>query len=256
MEFVRTELIRGFGAVRDPIHPHARPFPAKRQNSMSAANASAPSHSLQDEARANEPSMEEILASIRRIIADDDSLPHARRDDRRRARDIDAARSAYPAPVLERREDEPPLSVDDESRDGIEDAGEVRLVYVAGEAAGQETGAELSEGQESSEIERVAEHEEAGMEISDVAPVVERALLSDESAATVASKFQALAAGVAFSESDILDRCAKELLQPMMQQWLEANLPSLVEQLVRAEIERIARPANRLAASARKPSQP
>lgn len=224
---------------------------------MSAANASAPSHSLQDEARANEPSMEEILASIRRIIADDDSLPEARRDDRRRARDIDAARSAYPAPVLERREDEPPLSVvDDESRDGIEEAGEVRLVYVAGEAAGQETGAELSEGQESSEIERVAEHEEAGMEISDVAPVVERALLSDESAATVASKFQALAAGVAFSESDILDRCAKELLQPIMQQWLEANLPSLVEQLVRAEIERIARPANRLAASARKPSQP
>lgn len=224
---------------------------------MSAANASAPSHSLQDEARANEPSMEEILASIRRIIADDDSLPDARRDDRRRARDIDAARSAYPAPVLERREDEPPLSlVDDELRDGIEDAGEVRLVYVAGEAAGQETGAELSEGEESSEIERVAEHEEAGMEISDVAPVVERALLSDESAATVASKFQALAAGVAFSESDILDRCAKELLQPMLQQWLEANLPSLVEQLVRAEIERIARPANRLAASARKPSQP
>jgi cell pole-organizing protein PopZ len=223
---------------------------------MSAANASAPSHSLQDEARANEPSMEEILASIRRIIADDDSLPEARRDDRRRARDIDAARSAYPAPVLERREDEPPLSLDDESRDGIEEAGEVRLVYVAGEAAGQEMGAELSEGQESSGIERVAEHEEAGMEISDVAPVVERALLSDESAATVASKFQALAAGVAFSESDILDRCAKELLQPMMQQWLEANLPSLVEQLVRAEIERIARPANRLAASARKPSQP
>ena len=232
---------------------------------MSAANASAPSHSLQDEARANEPSMEEILASIRRIIADDDSLPDARRDDRRRARDIEGARSAYPAPVLERREDEPPLSLlddgldddlHDDLHDRIDDAGEVRLVYVAGEAAGQETGAELSERQESSEFERVTEHQEAGMEIGDVTPVVEQALLSDESAATVASKFQALAAGVAFSESDVLDRCAKELLQPVLQQWLEANLPSLVEQLVRAEIERIARPANRLAASARKSSQP
>jgi hypothetical protein len=236
---------------------------------MSAANASAPSHSLQDEARANEPSMEEILASIRRIIADDDSLPDARRDDRRRARDIEGARSAYPAPVLERREDEPPLSLLDDDldddlhddlhdhlHDRIDDAGEVRLVYVAGEAAGQETGAELSDRQESSEFERVAEHQEAGMEIGDVTPIVEQALLSDESAATVASKFQALAAGVAFSESDVLDRCAKELLQPILQQWLEANLPSLVEQLVRAEIERIARPANRLAASARKSSQP
>ncbi|MFA6205831.1 MAG: DUF2497 domain-containing protein [Methylocystis sp.] len=217
--------------------------------------------------------MEEILASIRRIIADDDSLPDARREDRRRARDIEGARSAYPAPVLERREDEPPVSLvdddldddldgdldgdlDDDLHDRIDDAGEVRLVYVAGEAAGQETGAELSERQESSEFERVTEHQEAGMEIGDVTPVVEQALLSDESAATVASKFRALAAGVAFSESDVLDRCAKELLQPILQQWLEANLPSLVEQLVRAEIERIARPANRLAASARKSSQP
>jgi hypothetical protein len=220
---------------------------------MSAANASAPSHSLQDEARANEPSMEEILASIRRIIADDDSLPGARRDDRRRARDIDAARNAYPAPVLERREDEPPFIDDD--LDGIEEARDVRLVYVAG-AAPQETGPERTEAEESSEIERVVERQEPGIEICDVAPVRDRALLSDEPAATVASKFQALAAGVAFSESDILDRCAKEMLQPMLQQWLEANLPALVEQLVRAEIERLARPANRLAASARKSSQP
>jgi hypothetical protein len=231
---------------------------------MSAANASAPSHSLQDEARANEPSMEEILASIRRIIADDDSPPGARREDRRRARDIEGARGAYPAPVLERREDEPPLSrldddldddPDDDLDDRTEDAGEVRLVYIAGDAP-QETAQELTEAEELSEIERVAERQEAGMEISDVATVAERALLSDESAATVASQFQALAAGVAFSESDVLDRCAKELLQPILQQWLEANLPSLVEQLVRAEIERIARPANRLAASARKSSQP
>ncbi|MGJ0452065.1 MAG: PopZ family protein [Methylocystis sp.] len=222
---------------------------------MSAANASAPSHSLQDEARANEPSMEEILASIRRIIADDESLPGARRDDRRRARDIDAARSAYPAPVLERREDEPPLSLIDDDLDGIEDARDVRLVYVAGDAP-QETGPERTQAEESLEIERVVERQEPGIEICDVAPVRDRALLSDQSAATVASKFQALAAGVAFSESDILDRCAKEMLQPMLQQWLEANLPALVEQLVRAEIERLARPANRLAASARKSSQP
>jgi uncharacterized protein len=220
---------------------------------MSAANASAPSHSLQDEARANEPSMEEILASIRRIIADDDSLPGARRDDRRRARELDAARSAYPAPVLERREDEPPLSLIDDLHDGIEEARDVRLVYVDGDAP-QQTGAERTEAEESLEIERVVERQEPGIEICDIAP--DRALLSDESAATVASKFQALAAGVAFSESDILDRCAKEMLQPILRQWLDANLPALVEQLVRAEIERLARPANRLAASARNSSQP
>src|SRR5437764_972990 len=35
--------------------------------------------SLESEQRAHEPSMEEILASIRRIIADDDALPLMRR---------------------------------------------------------------------------------------------------------------------------------------------------------------------------------
>ena len=58
---------------------------------MSAANASvAPSPSPQDETRANEPSMEEILASIRRIIADDQSLPsHRREREERRRHDTD-----------------------------------------------------------------------------------------------------------------------------------------------------------------------
>jgi cell pole-organizing protein PopZ len=34
---------------------------------------------------------------------------------------------------------------------------------------------------------------------------------------------------------------AEEMLRPMLQEWLDNNLPSLVERLVRAEIERIAR---------------
>ena len=142
-----------------------------------------------------------------------------------RARDIDAARSAYPAPVLERREDEPPLSLVDDDADEIEEARGRSAGVCRRRGSWQETGPELSEAEESSEIERVVEHQEPGMEICDVAPVRDRALLSDESAATVASKFQALAAGVAFSESDVLDRCAKEMLQPILQQWLEANLP-------------------------------
>ncbi|HEY8262620.1 MAG TPA: DUF2497 domain-containing protein, partial [Methylosinus sp.] len=42
---------------------------------MSAMNASINSTPLEAERRSHEPSMEEILASIRRIIADDDALP-------------------------------------------------------------------------------------------------------------------------------------------------------------------------------------
>src|SRR4051794_28302932 len=49
------------------------------REAMSTANPESSAPSLESEQRAHEPSMEEILASIRRIIADDDALPLMRR---------------------------------------------------------------------------------------------------------------------------------------------------------------------------------
>jgi len=37
------------------------------------------------------------------------------------------------------------------------------------------------------------------------------------------------------------DDIATELLRPMLQDWLDNNLPTLVERLVREEIERVVR---------------
>ena len=37
------------------------------------------------------------------------------------------------------------------------------------------------------------------------------------------------------------DEMAEEMLRPMLQDWLDNNLPTLVEKLVREEIERVAR---------------
>ncbi len=234
---------------------------------MSAANASVPSHSFQDETRANESSMEEILASIRRIIADDDGMPGIRRDVRRHARaDIDAApparsayqapaRAAYPAPALERRQDEPPLSRASASSGETGDGQEFRLLYVA-DAAGREIEGESSQAEGLLESGSVTEQENPDVKIADSAPGRESPLLSAEAAGTVASRFQALAAGVAFSESDVLDQCAHEMLRPMVERWLNENLPSLVERLVRGEIERITRAGSRIPASAAKSIQP
>ena len=46
---------------------------------------------------------------------------------------------------------------------------------------------------------------------------------------------------------------AEEMLRPMLQDWLDNNLPTLVERLVREEIERVARrgPADRESESSR-----
>ncbi len=38
-----------------------------------------------------------------------------------------------------------------------------------------------------------------------------------------------------------VDEIAEDMLRPMLQEWLDDNLPTLVERLVREEIERVAR---------------
>ncbi len=68
-------------------------------------------------------------------------------------------------------------------------------------------------------------------------------LLSDEAAVTANSAFNQLADTVmarALGERTIEDM-TQDLLRGMLKTWLDNNLPSLVERLVREEIERVAR---------------
>ena len=40
---------------------------------------------------------------------------------------------------------------------------------------------------------------------------------------------------------ETMESLTRQLMQPLLKQWLDDNLPTLVEKLVRAEIERVAR---------------
>ena len=55
------------------------------------------------------------------------------------------------------------------------------------------------------------------------------------------SAFETLAATVVLQNTDMLERMMRELLRPLVKTWLDENLPTLVERLVRNEIERVAR---------------
>jgi cell pole-organizing protein PopZ len=75
-------------------------------------------------------------------------------------------------------------------------------------------------------------------------PVVERAapaIISAEVGRQVAQSFDNLAQAVDLSTRRSFDEIAEEMLRPMLQEWLDDNLPTLVERLVREEIERVAR---------------
>lgn len=66
-------------------------------------------------------------------------------------------------------------------------------------------------------------------------------LLSQMAGADVSASFQALSQSIVMQNSGMIEGAIKEMLRPMLKQWLDDNLPPLVERLVRAEIERVAR---------------
>lgn len=65
-------------------------------------------------------------------------------------------------------------------------------------------------------------------------------LLSGATGESVASSFGALSRTVA-SNTRSMEDVVTDALRPMLKSWLDENLPELVERLVRAEIERVAR---------------
>ncbi|MEI8701327.1 MAG: DUF2497 domain-containing protein [Mesorhizobium sp.] len=69
------------------------------------------------------------------------------------------------------------------------------------------------------------------------------AILSEHTGRQVAAAFGELSDAFASRSKKTFDEMAEEMLRPMLQDWLDNNLPTLVERLVREEIERVARGA-------------
>ncbi|WP_210165050.1 PopZ family protein [Methylosinus sp. PW1] len=244
-------------------------------------NASITAPALDAERRSHEPSMEEILASIRRIIADDDALPAARRDKEKRPAEPSqreearlapapalrapvAARPAAPAPIavapVPVPEVEPAKPADfwlrpsaapeAEAAPAPESADQSRWSEgTAEEVVDEKLDEPVVAAAEEPYVEDIAEEpvEEqmiASIEPSPAEPANDSdptPLVSTDAAMSIGAHFQALAASIVISEADLIERYAQDMLRPMLKQWLDDNLPHLVERLVRAEIERVAR---------------
>ncbi len=212
-------------------------------------------------AKAQEPSMEEILASIRRIIADDEPKPAAKPE----AKAVES-KSPAPAPAPKappKAAPAPPAAaVKQDDIDamlaGLDEAPEPAPVKAKPAPKAEEDVLELTESMQAPapafrKIEGgqdvVFDEEEPEPELSPpprAAPPprqmsIDAPMLSPAAAAAVDSAFNTLARTVMVQNSKTLDDLVKEMLRPMLQQWLDNNLPTLVERLVRQEIERVAR---------------
>jgi cell pole-organizing protein PopZ len=65
--------------------------------------------------------------------------------------------------------------------------------------------------------------------------------LPNATAQAVDSAFNTLAHTVLGQNARTLEDLVKEMLRPLLKSWLDDNLPSLVERIVRTEIERVSR---------------
>jgi len=58
------------------------------------------------------------------------------------------------------------------------------------------------------------------------------------------SVFKSLQQTIAVDNNRTLEDLTREMLRPMLKVWLDENLPTLVERLVRAEIDRVSKPSS------------
>jgi len=193
-------------------------------------------------AKGQEPSMEEILASIRRIIADDEpanEMTESREDNVATARESAAQAPPRPsaAPSHAAPMSPPPRIAPADAAASTPSMSEEEIDSMLAHLRG--TPRQPSAG--SARTEAAAASEPAPTLDAPRAAIEERGLLSAATTAAVDAAFDALARTAQARNGRTLEEVVSELLRPMLKSWLDENLPEMVERLVRAEIERVSR---------------
>lgn len=182
------------------------------------------------DAPAQEPTMEEILASIRRIISEDDAPAST---------EAGAAEGA---------------SAPDAADDVLELTHKVEPEAHAPPPAHAEPYASLQELGDLDVSARAAPesppYEAPAAKVAPTPPAApprrDEPLVGEQAASTAASHFGALAQSLAMpSAGRSLEDVVRELLRPMLKEWLDQNLPQIVEARVQAEVERVSRGGGR-----------
>jgi cell pole-organizing protein PopZ len=214
-------------------------------------------------AKAQEPSMEEILASIRRIIADDEGK--VREPEPPKPAPAAAPPPKAPEPVTPINASSPPDSpaarqdeIDamlsgmdaaapqgngDALDDGVADVLDLSESMAA--PAPQPPVFQTVESQPDVFFSEAAEPPPPTQRTEEpyrpARTPAESSLMSSSTSAAVDAAFNTLAHTVLTQNARTLEDLVTEMMRPMLKAWLDDNLPGLVERVVRAEIERVSR---------------
>ncbi|WP_175493980.1 DUF2497 domain-containing protein [Microvirga guangxiensis] len=174
--------------------------------------------------------MEDILASIRRIISDEQesaqepAFADAESSPLKTVLEIaerHVSSNLYPEHLSDAPDDQPLIQ-----DDPFEEERSIAHFAEARELARPDT---LATAQSSQVLTQPCERDPGD------------AMISRMTETSVSEAFGKLNAVRAASHSPTVEDLMKEMLRPMLKAWLDENLPALVERLVKAEIERVTR---------------
>ncbi|MES2906014.1 MAG: DUF2497 domain-containing protein [Pseudomonadota bacterium] len=192
---------------------------------------------------AAEPSMEEILASIRRIIADEEpgasaktqefianplpdeagfTAPPVSDDVLDLGAEEEMAAESIPARPIT------PVDMDDVSFNMTEQAQQRPMKNEWNENVNKQP-------------QPQQQYQMPQQQRSAAPPPMHGGIVSAHTESAANAAFNSLASAIFSTESRTIEDLTKEMLKPMLKQWLDENLASMVERLVRDEIERVAR---------------
>ena len=229
-----------------------------------------------------EPTMEEILSSIRKIIADDDAPAQdaaeantVTEEELDVFENFDVQDSSAEGAIIESEEDV--LAAISQSMDDVSDELDAAVADVVAEEEPfefevEEDSFESFAADDFEGVEDFAETEDSFEPVEEETPVLETApepefepqpepVLEEETpmsakpapltdTATVTAAAGALGkllSNVEFGEeaggATTIEGLVREMMRPMLKEWLDENLPGIVEKHVEAEVQRIARMA-------------
>jgi cell pole-organizing protein PopZ len=214
-------------------------------------------------AKAQEPSMEEILASIRRIIADDDANKTTSRAPEPPKPEPPPAPPPAPPVYVEPPaamsrpvfEETPGAAQNSFGSEGVADQAadildltESMAAPTPDPVAATPLPVAMPSPAPAPQFQTIDGSSDIGFADAGERPAPQPAyddmrnrLMSGHTSAAVDSAFNALAQTVLVQNARTLEDLVREMLRPMLKTWLDDNLPGLVERLVRAEIERVSR---------------
>lgn len=221
-------------------------------------------------AKTTDPSMEEILASIRRIIADDEDSdakavapqkeepaagpPSEKMDDEGEHDDVldlaavSEAQAQAPGldlavPDLSFEEEEKPAKPDQPVPLAVQAEAPKVEFPLAAAAREMRRAPRAVAAPEPPPREAPARHAPPPPEAPSPQAVSAslEGIISHEATASVGQAFNLLSHTIMNQNANTLEDIVRDMLKPMLKTWLDDNLPPLVERLVAAEIQRVAR---------------